>query len=191
MPLLWARCTTNADHLHELNRPLAMWPAMPECPDCGSPTVHDLNVGQRSSTVDAVVVFKGPDGQFRFPGDASGPAAARYAREGFERIEIRGAHEMRRFEKVMNRHEYSRASRRLEHKLAGREAREKALRGDLRMRMQSMSTAGRTLARAAMDRNDNRPKERVADANFHNEAYSFNRSNRDESRDSAGRRRRD
>lgn len=191
MPLLWARCTADVSHLHELNRPLAMWPAMPPCPDCGAATEHDLNVGQRSSGVDPVVVFKGPDGQIRFPGDANGLAASSYAKQGFERIEIRGAAEMRRFEKGMNAVEYSRAARRLEHKQRQREERERVLRGELRMRMQSMSAAGRAIARAVMDRNDNRPRERVQDANFHSEVYSFNRSNRDESRDSQGRRRRD
>jgi hypothetical protein len=191
MPLLWARCTVDPSHLHELNRPLAMYPAMPTCPDCGAATVHDMSVGQRQSTVDPVVVFRGPDGQIRFPGDANGTSAHVYATQGFERIEIRGAAEMRRFEKAMNATEYSRAARRLEHKQSQREERQRILRGELRQRMQSMSTAGRAIARAVMDRNDNRPRERVADANFHSEVYSFDRSNRDESRDSQGRRRRD
>lgn len=191
MPLLWARCTANPDHLHELNRPLAMYPAMPTCPDCGAETTHDMSVGQRQSTADPVVVFRGPDGQIRFPGDANGASAANYARQGFERIEIRGAAEMRRFERGMNAQEYSRAARKVEHRQMQREAREKVLRSELRQRMQSMSTAGRTIARAVMERNDNRPRERVADANFHSEVYSFNRSNRDESRDAQGRRRRD
>ena len=57
--------------------------------------------------------------------------------------------------------------------------------------MQSMSTFGRDAARAAMRHNDNKPRERVADANFHSEVYSFDRTNRDESRDSHGKRHRD
>jgi len=42
-----------------------------------------------------------------------------------------------------------------------------------------------------MRQNDHKPRERVQDANFHVEVYSQDRSNRDESRDERGRRRRD
>ena len=91
----------------------------------------------------------------------------------------------------MNKHEYSRACRRAEMSQRAREARETALRGELRMRMQSMSRRGRDLARAAVDYNDAKPRERGKDPGFFKELYSTARSNRDASRDAQGRRRRD
>ncbi len=193
MPLLWARCRTNPDHLHELNRPLAMWPEMPPCPDCGSPTDHDLAVGRRASNVDPIILFHGPDGQVRFVGDANGINAHDYRRQGFQEIRLQGAADVRRFEKHMNAHEYSRAVRRAERSQEQREAREKVTRSQLRDVMSSMTPFGRALAREAVRRNDNkpRPQEKARDPGFHSDVYSNNRSNRDESRDAQGRRRRD
>jgi len=183
--------TCTQDHIHEVNRPLAMWPATPPCVTCGQPTVQIHLPPALRAMPDPVVVFRGPDGTFRFPGDAHGASAARYAREGFERIELRGHADVRRFEKVMNAHEYSRAARRVEHQQQFREQREKHLRGELRQQMQSMSERGRDFARLVMRQNDHKPRERAQDANFHAEVYSYDRSNRDESRDAQGHRRRD
>jgi hypothetical protein len=189
MPLIDVKCPQ--DHVSEVMRLLADWPKTPPCPECGAETVQVLLPSYLRHSPDPVVVFRGPDGNFRFPGDANGPAAARYAREGFERVELRGAADVRRFEKVMNAHEYSRAARRVEHQQQFREQREKHMRGELRQKMQSMSERGRELARVVMRQNDHKPRERVQDANFHVEVYSQDRSNRDESRDERGRRRRD
>jgi hypothetical protein len=191
MPLLWARCTANPDHLHELNRPLAMWPDMPTCPDCGAATEHDMSVGRRAISVEPVLLFRGPDGQIRFVGDAHGISAHDYAQKGYERIEIRGAAEMRRFERHMNAHEYSQAARKTEEKQRQRELRESQSRSELRRLMSSMTPFGRSLAREAMRRADARPVERTRDPGFHSDVYNNDRSNRDESRDAQGRKRRD
>lgn len=172
-------------------RPLAMHPATPPCLDCGAETEQIHLPKAVRWTPDPVVVYQAQDGSFRFPGDRNGLSAHNYEKQGLTRIEIRGAAEMRRFESVMNKADYSRAARKLERKQEGRENRQSIMRGDLRMKMQSMSNAGRAVARAAMSRNDNRPKERVADSEFHNQAYSFDRTNREESRGTDGRRRRD
>lgn len=108
-----------------------------------------------------------------------------------EQIELRGAADVRRFEKAMNAHEYSRAMQRVERQQQFREEREKHLRSELRQRMQSFSECGRAIARAAMRRNDEKPREYAKDPGFISEVYSYDRSNRDESRDAQGRRRRD
>lgn len=179
------------DHEHEVQRAAADWPACPPCPTCALPTRQWPGRKRTYTQVEPVVVYKSPDGSYRFPGDRTGQSAASYQQQGFERVEIRGAAEMRRFERAMNRHEYSRASRKVEAQHRQREEREAVSRSELRSRMQSMSTAGRTLARAAMARNDNKPRPKAHDANFHNEAYSFDRSNRETSRDERGHRRRD
>lgn len=91
----------------------------------------------------------------------------------------------------MNTHEYSRAMRRVEVHQRQREAREKETRSELRARMQNFSRFGRDVAKAAMAANDRKPAPRAAFPNFHAEVYSFDRSNREESRDERGRRRRD
>lgn len=189
MPRIDVQCFN--DHVSEVMRPLADWPHTPKCPECGAPTTQVHVPPPPRHAPDPVVVFRAPDGGFRFPGDPNGASAARYAREGFERIELRSAQDVRRFETVMNRHELSRAQRRVEHQQQFREQREKHLRGELRQKMQSMSERGRELARVVMRQNDHKPRERARDANFHVEVYSQDRSNRDESRDAQGRRRRD
>ncbi len=191
MPLIDLKCLSEScGKVFEYYRPLAEWPRTPPCA-CGSPTEQAHLPKAVQWTVDPVVVFKAPDGSFRFPGDAHGLSAAQYAKQGFERVEIRGAIEMRRFEQTMNRHDYAEAQRRVERKLEMREQREKHTRSILRGEMQRMTPFGRAVARAAMSQNDGKPKERAKDPGFHSEAYSMDRSNRETSRDSSGRRRRD
>lgn len=191
MPLCDLRCRVETcDHVFESYVPLATIDETPPCPTCGAATMHTI-IPRRRVTVDPIIVFQAPDGSLRFPGDANGAMAAKYGQAGYTRLEIRGAADMRRFESTMNAHERSIMARKLEHRMEARERREHESRSALRMRMQSMSERGRDLARAVMRRNDDRPRERVADANFHSEVYSFDRSNRDVSRDGQGRRQRD
>jgi len=108
-----------------------------------------------------------------------------------QQIEIRGAAEMRSFEKQMNKREYSRLARNVERKLEARERREKELRSQLRDQMGRMSSFGRAVALAAMQRNDAKARPSVGEAGFISEVYSYDRSNREASRDAEGRRRRD
>jgi rRNA maturation endonuclease Nob1 len=190
MPLIDATCAT-CDKIFELYRPLAMYPATPPCPTCGGATeqVHLPKAVQWNAA--PVVVFQAPDGSMRFPGDANGLSAKNYEKQGFSRVEIRGAAEMRRFESHMNKREYSRAQRKIESNQQQRETREARNRSELRGRMQSMSPFGRAVARTAMERNDAKPKKSGFDAGFFSDVYSFDRSNREESRGEDGRRRRD
>ena len=189
MPRIDVKCESG--HVNEVMRPLAMWPKTPDCPECGAKTEQVHLPQQTRWTCDPVVVFRAHDGSFRFPGDANGTSAAKYAKDGFERIELRGAADVRRFETLMNKREYSRAARRVEAMQAHREMRESASRSELRNAMASMSERGRAVARAAMRMNDNKPRERAREVGFHVEAFSYDRGNRDESRDAQGRRRRD
>ena len=91
----------------------------------------------------------------------------------------------------MNKADYQRSSHRVDRMQALRLAREHDMRGDLRMRMQSMSRFGRDVARTAMSRNDEKERPRARESGFHVDAYSNDRSNRETSRDERGRRRRD
>lgn len=188
MPLIDIRC--EAEHTSEVMRPNADWPSTPACPTCGAPTVQ-VFLPRQQTRCDPVVVYKAPDGSFRFPGDPDGAGAHKYGAQGYERVELRSATDVRRFESVMNKQELSRAHRRVEAIQANREARESASRSELRRQMESMSERGRAIARAAMSRNDAKPKERATDVGFHVDVFSNDRSNREVSRDAQGRRRRD
>lgn len=189
MSLIDIRCESG--HTHEVYRAANDWPNTPNCPDCDLPT-EQIHLPKRVQwTPDPVVVFKAHDGSFRFPGDPNGLSAKGYERQGLERVEIRGAAEMRRFETTMNKREYSRMARSVERKQEQREKRESEMRSELRRQMQSMSSIGRAVALATMARNDAKPRERVGDAGFVSEVYSYDRGSRETSRDAQGRRRRD
>lgn len=195
MPIVDLCCSDDAcAHMVEYYRSLQRWEdPLPVCETCGQPTYQSLDQSHRRVrwTVDPVVVFKAPDGTFRFPGDGNGLQASHYQKEGFELMEIRGATEMRRFESHMNKVEFSRAMRKTEMAAQQREHMEKMNRSELRMLMQSMSPMGRAVARAAMQRNDGKPIKYAQHAGFHSEVYSQDRSNRETSYDQQGRRRRD
>lgn len=213
MPLIDTKCQT-CGSIDEQMRPLRMYPETPPCPHCGNATeqIH-LPPSQNRWSPDPVVVFKAPDGSVRFPGDASGLSAANYRKQGFEEVQIRGAAEMRRFERAMDKHEYSRAQRRVEHACRQREVSDSARASEIRRGMEQgfrvpevdprtgqptgrlttvrLSERGRAIMRAAQESGSRRPKPTFSGAGFHSEIYSYDRSNREESRDEKGRRRRD
>lgn len=189
MPLIDVRCPN--DHIAEVNRPLADYPTTPPCSTCGQPTEQVHLPPSTRWTLDPVVVYRAPDGSYRFPGDTNGQGAAKYDRAGLERIELRSFADVRRFESTMNATERAVAERRVERMQALSAQRTARTRGDLRQAMQSMSRRGRDVARAAMARNDGKPGPQVSDANFHVDVFSNDRSNREESRGPDGRRRRD
>lgn len=188
MPLIHVAC--EAGHIEEVNRPIADWPRTPVCPTCGLATVQRHLPPQVASSIDPVIIFQAADGTFRFPGDPSGISAHQYAREGMSRIELRSAADVRRFESHMNKRELAISHRRVEKMQEMREDRERRMRSELRNSMQHMSEKGRDLARAAMRKADNEPRPQARDAGFHVQALSYDRSNREESRDAHGRRRR-
>ncbi len=178
-------------HIAEVVRPLADWPATPACPACGAPT-SQIHLPPRTTwTADPVVVYRAPDGSYRFPGDTAGASAAAYSRIGYERLELRSAAEVRAFERSANAHERSHLARKIERQIELREAGEHARRSELHHLARSMSPMGRALAAAAMARNDAKAKPRVQDPGLHVDVYSNSRGSRDESRGPDGRRRRD
>jgi len=189
MPLIYVAC--EAGHVEEVNRPIADWPSTPPCPTCGLATVQRHLPPKVASSIDPVVIFQAPDGSFRFPGDPSGLSAANYARQGMTRIELRSAVDVQRFSSHMNKRELALSHRKVELRQQMREQREAHMRSNLRNAMSSMSAKGRDLAREMMRRADNEPRERARDGGFHVQAFEYNRSNREESRDAQGRRRRD
>lgn len=180
-----------AGHVSEVYRSIHDWPQTPPCPECQAPTEQTLLPKAVRWTVDPVVVYQTPEGDCRFPGDPNGRSAKYYEKLGYQRLELRDAQDVRRFEKHMNQREYSQAMRRSEAMARMSEEQEKARRSELRNAMQGFSERGKALARAAMRQVDQKPREYAKSTGFHSEVYSFDRSNRAESRDPAGRRRRD
>lgn len=193
MPLIDVRCREDAcQATWEHMRPLADYPAVPPCPTCGSSNTEQYHPPPRTRwSIDPIVIYRAPDGTFRYPGEANGQSAAAYDRQGFTRVEMRTAADVRRVEAEVERHEMATAARRSEYRQFMREQRESANRSELRHRMRSMSRFGRDVARRAMEQGDARPRRATAPRGFFVEVMSQNRSNRDESRDGQGRRRRD
>lgn len=185
---------------------------LPPCPKCEGPTErHWIPARVSQSSADPVVVFKAPDGSYRFPGTSTGLSAANYTQQGFERIELRGWTEARKFEKVMNKAEFSKICRRVERQQAAQEEGERRRRSDFhhglhhglpipevdqdgnrtgRMQVVRLGAQSKDIARIIMDRNNGK-RVRVYDPGFHIEVYSQDRSNREDSRDARGKRHRD
>jgi hypothetical protein len=168
-------------------------------------------------TPDAVVVYRAPDGSFRFPGETGGTGCAKYDALGYTRVEARGFAEVRALEKKMNAVESSHMARLEERRLAAQEQGmslrrsetrrgleqgfripESELRADGevhhtgRMLTVRMRQQGRDAMRAMMARDDAKGPRRVGTSpGIHVDAYSNYRGNRDESRDARGHRHHD
>lgn len=193
MPLIDVRCLVPAcGHTWEHMRPLADYPRVPPCPTCGATTTEQWHPPPSTRwAIDPIVVYRAPDGSYRFPGDANGQSAAHYDQQGLTRVEMRSAADVRRVERAVEQHEHRHMARRDELRQQLRERRESANRGALRQQMPSMSRFGREVARAAMAQGDGRPRRSTVGPGFFVEVFSQDRSNREESRDGQGRRRRD
>lgn len=191
MALIDVRCLT-CGATNEAFRAAADWPNTPPCPACGAATEQMHLPRAAYSNPDPIVVFQANDGSYRYPGDRSGASVANYRKLGYKEIELRNFAEVRRFEQSVNQQEDSKRAMTVEGREQQRQLREAVSRGELRRQMGQMSHLGRDLARAAMTRNDRKPRERATGSSgFHSEAYSYTRSNREESRGTDGRRRRD
>lgn len=135
-------------------------------PFCNGTGEHGSVFEVNAQRFDPVVVFKSADGRVRTPGRSDAPTP-----EGFARVELKTVREIRAFERQMNMSEHSKHEASREKDSRACEAARTQLRGELRMAMQGMSNEGRDFARLAMERTNNRKKERF-DAGFRVEAFS-------------------
>lgn len=215
MPIYVRKCVSDVcDHWFEETKPMAQSDDVSPCPKCGGPAEKAyLPSYVSASNAEPIIVYKDREsGEYRYPGDPKGLSAANYERLGFDRIELRGWADVRRFERDVNTRQGSEIARRMERRLEAHEAEVKARRSDVinglrngfqipeideqgrrtgRMKTVRMSAAGADILRACMERSDAKPRHRTYDSNFHSEVYSFDRGNREESRGADGRRRRD
>lgn len=194
MPLIDVKCLS-CETVSEVLRPLSdtmgerPWPT-PPCPKCDQPT-EQIHLSRATSYAPAVVVYRMPDGSYRYPGTVDSTTTKNYEKLGGSRVELRGWAEVRKFESTVNASERRVIEKRIERQLEAQERGTSLRRSDLYHRMKTMSEGAKSIGRRLIDMNDRKPKPQTYDPGFHVEAYSNNRSNREESRDERGRRRND
>lgn len=192
-------------------RPMAQSHVLPPCPKCGSETEREYSPITSFSSAPAVVVFKAPDGSYRYPGQTEGHSVEQYARLGYERVELRGFADVRRFEKEVNTEQSREIAQRVERQMVAHLEGERRRRSDIYNGMANgfvipvhdkhgrqigtkvvrMSPAGIDTMRNAMKEMDARERPRAREAGFFVDAYSNDRGSRDESRRADGKRFRD
>lgn len=132
----------------------------------------------QANRFDPVVVHVDAKGNVRYPGNTKAPVP-----KGYERVELKTISDVRQFEKTVNRTMISDWQRHQEEKEQVRSQEVENNRRELRTMMESMSQRGRDFANYAMTHNNNRPRPRF-DPNFHVEAFSMDKSNREPYNDS-------
>lgn len=212
MALIDTRCTS-CGRVDEVYRAASDWPKTPACGECGSPTeqIH-LPPQAKRWTVDPIVIYRAQDGSIRVPPDISSTSTAMYDKQGLERIELRGAADVRRYEAQFNKEERSRINQRIERQQAQHEAAEAARHSENRRcmeqgfqipevvyrdgkpvatgRMQTvrLSERGKAILRETMAMNVRKGGPKTYDPGCHFEVYEQDRSNREEYSDGRGRR---
>jgi hypothetical protein len=152
-----------------------------------------------------VVVYRAPDGSFRFPGETGGASCAKYDHLGYERIEARGFEAVRQLERRLNAHESSQLRRLEERRLEMMEHGERLRRSEVHHGLHAgftipetrltadgqveytgrrvhvkLSARGQDALRHAIAINNQRGHRRIGnEAGVHVEAYSMDRSNRE------------
>lgn len=202
MPLYSLCCTDDAcDVRFEEFISLANYPYTPPCPKCGQPTFRDLRARTlHGPPPDPVVVYRAPDGSYRFPPAIDSSSSAFYAQKGFQRIELRGWQDVRRFETQFNAKEMSEVRRRVERQSERHEAAESARRSEIRRGLEQgfqvpeldsrgrptgrtktvrLSPRGRAIMAASQALKESERHPRVREIGFHVGAYSDDRTNRD------------
>lgn len=209
MPLIDVSCSA-CERTEEVFRHHSDYPKTPDCSKCGAPTVQvHLPSYMSGHAVDPVIVYQAPDGSIRFPPDTTTASTAMYDGKGFTRIELRGWKDVRRFEKYFNDAQMSDVRRRVEKQQEQFERGESERRSEIRrcleqgfqvpetddrgkptgrMRTVRLSERGRAILQAAIDNNDRKGGPKARDVGFYSEAYSNDRSNREEYSDGRGRR---
>lgn len=138
-----------------------------DCPpnDAGRPVVDAAtcphrNGGYRGPTESVTVIYKNAAGKVITPWTKDGKPP-----KGYQRIEVRGGAELRRFEREMNQREKDRHENHIERRERVYEPQIKAAREDL---LRSIRTPlGREIALAAIERNNRRSRTSNYESGFH------------------------
>ncbi len=133
--------------------------------------------GRFAQGFDPVVIHRDAAGNIRYPGAADAPVPA-----GFQKVELRTMHEVRRFEAEVNQREHAKADQQLSRREAIFSAQQSQRRRDLRTQMERFSPLGRDFAHHAIDKGNNR-RAASRDVGFHLDVFSNDSSNREVHRD--------
>jgi hypothetical protein len=162
---------------------------MSTCPECG----HEIQIGDfpfcepggghsparsvNASLFDPVVIHRDAAGNIRYPANGSAPVP-----EGYQRVELRTVHEVRKFEAEVNQREHAASDQHLSAREKQFSEKQAANRRELRTAMDGMSNYGRDFAREAIERGNNR-RAQTREVGFHLDVFSNNSSNREVHRD--------
>lgn len=193
-------------------RPMAQSHVLPPCPKCGGETEREYSpITSYDGNTPPVVVFRAPDGTYRYPGQTEGASVEQYSRLGYARVELRGFAEVRRFEREVNTEQSREIAQRAERQMVAHLEGERRRRSEVYNGMANgfvipvhdkrgrqigtkvvrLSPLGMDIMRNAMHAMDGRERPRAREAGFFVDAYSNDRGSRDESRRSDGKRFRD
>ena len=141
------------------------------CVKCGGEAERVFLPRNHNAQAPAIVVYRDASGHTIYPGRNDAKMPARYAKLGYERVEM-NLHEARRFSSQMNREERAKLAVHLEREQAHAEALSAQQRSELRDAMRNMSRQGRDYVRAVMEYNNSQDAKRYysTDPGFHNEA---------------------
>jgi hypothetical protein len=122
---------------------------------------------------ETTVFWERPDGTYTLPANRDARMPPEY-----HRVEVQQTHDKRRIVAAMDREEREKAERVLVGKQMMRERDESVRRSELRSRMQNMSPQARDFARFAMQKNNDKPRQKYTGA-FYLQALEFDSSNRE------------
>ena len=163
---------------------------MSTCPECGGelhvgdwpmcggdPARHVPADGRFAQGFDPVVIHRDAVGNIRYPANGSAPVP-----DGYQRVELRTVHEVRKFEAEVNQREHAASDQHLSAREKQVSEKQAANRRELRTAMDGMSNYGRDFAREAIDRGNNK-RLQTREVGFHLDVFSNNSSNREVHRD--------
>jgi hypothetical protein len=142
-------------------------------PYCPHPSV----TGSFAAGFDPVVIHRDAAGNIRYPANIHAPVP-----EGYQRVELRTVHEVRRFETEVNQRERAAADQHLSAREQQLSEKQAINRRELRTAMEGMSSFGRDFARHAMEHGNNR-RPQTREVGFHLDVFSNDSSNREVHRD--------
>ena len=138
---------------------------------------HGSTLGRFAQGFDPVVIHRDAAGNIRYPASIHAPVP-----EGYQRVELRTVHEVRKFEAEVNQRERAASDQHLSVREKQFSEKQAANRRELRTAMEGMSNYGRDFAREAIERGNNkRPQTR--EVGFHLDVFSNDSSNREVHRD--------
>lgn len=143
----------------------------------GDPRKHVPADGRFAQGFDPPVIARDAAGNIRYLMNSQAPIP-----EGYQRVELKTIHDVRRFEREVNDRERAAADRHLSAREKQFSEKQAINRRELRTAMDGMSNYGRDFAREAIERGNNR-RPQTREVGFHLDVFSNDSSNREVHRD--------